>query len=112
MCVSMAELHNSPMHLGQGNPRYNMNRLREEHSDSSPTEEPGVLVDEKLNTNQQCMLRAWRTNGILGCINRDRRRGTGHGGDLSRCSAPMRPHLEDCIQAWDLQHRKDVEFLD
>lgn len=29
MCVSMAELHNSPMHLGQGNPRYNMNRLRE-----------------------------------------------------------------------------------
>ena len=24
----------------------------------------------------------------------------------------MRPHLEYCVQAWDLQYRKDVELLE
>ena len=27
-------------------------------------------------------------------------------------SAPVRPHLEYCIQAWGLQYRKDVEILE
>ena len=27
-------------------------------------------------------------------------------------SAPVRPHLEYCIQAWGSQYRKDVELLE
>ena len=28
------------------------------------------------------------------------------------CPALMKPHLEDCIQVWDPQYRKDLELLE
>jgi len=28
------------------------------------------------------------------------------------CSAPTKPHLEHCVQAWGPQHKKDVELLE
>ena len=52
-------------------------------------------MNKKLDVSQQCVLAAWKTNCILGCINR--------GGGGSREREEMRPHLECCTQAWGPQ---------
>jgi len=83
-----------------------------EWDESSPEEKDlGVLVDEKLNITQKCVLTAQKANPILGCIKSST---TSRSREviLLLCSALVRPHLESYVHFWSPQHRKDIDLLE
>ena len=97
------------LHPGRDKPRYQY-RLGAEGIESSPAEKDlGVLVDEKLDMSQQCVLAAQKANRILACI-KSSVASRSREGILPLYSTLVRPHLESCVQLWSPQHKKDVEL--
>jgi len=98
------------LHLRWGNPQYQY-KLGDEGIERNPAENNlRVMVNEKLEVSWQYALAAQKTNHILGCI-KSSLASRSREVILPLCSAPVRPHLESCIQLWSPQHRTDMELL-
>ena len=69
-----------------------------------------MLVDEKLNMTWQCPLPVQKASRILGHV-----KGVitvrSMGGDFSLYSTLVRSYLENCVELWNLQHKKNVNLL-
>jgi len=95
------------LQLSQVNPKHRY-RLGIEWLESSPEEDLGVLVDERLSESHQCLLAAQKANSILGCIKRSV---TSRAREviLPLCSCEVPPGVLRSV-LWP-QHKKDIELL-
>ncbi|KAF4795622.1 hypothetical protein TURU_091612 [Turdus rufiventris] len=94
------------VHQSQDNCCYQC-RLGDGQIRSSPVKKDlGVLVDERLDVTQQCVLEAHKCTWMVYLRYIQSSTVTGF------CSSLVRSHLECCIQLWGPQHRKDINHLE
>lgn len=68
------------------------------------------MVEERLDTTQQCALASLKANCIQGYIKSSMGR-RAREGILPLYSDLVRSHLKCCIQIWGPQHRKITDLL-
>ncbi|XP_059698166.1 triadin isoform X3 [Haemorhous mexicanus] len=99
------------LHLVWRSPKDSFRLGREWKETSTGEKDVGLLVHEKLDMTQQCVLEVKKAVCILGCI-KSSVASPSKEVILSLYSALVRPQLEYCVLDWEPEHKKDVGMLE